>query len=584
MTLFFSRKNKNDAHSSSVDKKISNEENMYRRSTRTRRRIGLFIFCFLCIYGVLAGQLVYYGLRSKEDGVYRPTQNNLVSRPDIVDRNGLLLATDMQTYSLFAEPRRIVDADETLEMLKKILPGLDDKSTYRKLKSDAGFAWIERGLTATQRAQLMALGIPGVDFITETKRYYPAGSIASHILGFVNIDNYGIAGMEQYIDKAGLTDLRSAGLADKISQEPVKLSIDLRVQTIVHDELQQAMQRYKSIGAGAVVLDIHTGEVLAMASVPDFDPNNPASALKKDRLNRMSAGVYEMGSTIKIFTTAMALDSNLFQLNSMVDASKPLPAGGGRFIHDFHGKNRPLSVWEVFVYSSNIGSAKEALAVGIAGHRAFLKRLGLLDRMNTELPEVAHPVEPRTWKAVHSMTVSFGHGISTTPLQTAVGAAALMNGGKLIHPTFLKRNPEDAKEYATQVIKPKTSLDMRYLFKLNSDIGSGRRAKVEGYRVGGKTGTAEKVVNGRYSKDKRFNAFVAAFPIDNPQYIVLTIIDEPKPEEGQRSATAGLNAAPMVANIIRRSATFLGVKPDFLEEYKPVLVSRAGMPETSWNE
>lgn len=583
MIPFFGKKDK-DGQLSAVEAKIKKEKKFYKRSLQTRRRIGFFIFCFFCLYGVLAAQLVYYGMREKEDDARRPTQNISATRPDIVDRNGLLLATDMQTYSLFAEPRRIVDADETLEMLKKVLPHLDIKSTYKKLKSGAGFAWIERGLTSEQKSQIMAMGIPGVDFITETKRYYPASSIASHILGFVNIDNHGIAGMERYIDKAGLSDLRSAGFTDGKMQDKVKLSIDLRVQTIVHDELQKAMQRYRAVGAGAAVIDIHTGEVVAMASVPDFDPNNPVSALQKDRLNRMSAGVYEMGSTIKIFTTAMALDSGFFKLNSIIDASKPLPAGGGRFIHDFHGKYRPLTTWEVFIYSSNIGSAKEALAVGISGHRAFLKRLGLLDRMNTELPEVARPVEPRTWKNVHSMTIAFGHGISTTPLQTAAGAAALVNGGKLIHPTFLKRNPQSSKEYATQVIKPQTSLDMRYLFKLNSDIGSGRRAKVEGYRVGGKTGTAEKVVNGRYSKDKRFNAFVAAFPIDNPQYIVLTIIDEPKPEEGQKSATAGLNAAPMVANIIRRSATFLGIKPDFQEEYKPVLASRMSLPETSWND
>jgi cell division protein FtsI (penicillin-binding protein 3) len=309
-----------------------------------------------------------------------------------------------------------------------------------------------------------------------------------------------------------------------------------------------------------------------MASVPDFDPNNPFNALEKDRLNRMSAGTYEMGSTIKSFTTAMALDSGKFNLESKFDATRPITIGR-QTIRDFHGKARWLTLAEVFIYSSNIGSGKEVDAIGIEGHREFLKRVGLLDRMQTELPEVARPVEPRVWKKVHSITISYGHGMMTTPLQTAVAAAALVNGGKLIPPTFLPRTQDEANAVATQVLKPKTSDDMRYLYRLNSEIGSGRRAEVKGYRVGGKTGTAEKVINGRYSKDVRFNAFLAAFPMDDPTYVVLTIIDEPKPEEGKLSATAGLNAAPMVANIIRRSASFLGVSPDFAQDGAPILAA-----------
>jgi cell division protein FtsI (penicillin-binding protein 3) len=232
-----------------------------------------------------------------------------------------------------------------------------------------------------------------------------------------------------------------------------------------------------------------------------------------------------------------------------------------------------LTVPEVFIYSSNIGSAREADVVGIEGHREFLKRIGLLDRMKTELPEVARPSEPKVWKKVHSITIAFGHGMSTTPLQTAVAAAALMNGGKLIDPTFLPRTQEQADAVAEQVIDPKTSENMRYLYRLNAEKGSGKRAEVPGYRVGGKTGTAEKVVNGRYSSDVRFNAFLAAFPMDDPQYIVLSIIDEPKPEKPGMAATSGLNAAPIVANIIRRSASLLGVKPEFSHESKATLVS-----------
>ncbi|PRD45198.1 cell division protein [Phyllobacterium phragmitis] len=540
---------------------------------RARNRVIMAMGCFMGIYAIIGGRLVYYGMQNDNEAGYQgPAVQNLATRPDIVDRNGEVLATDIKTASLYAEPKRIVDPDETIELLSTVLPNLDWESTYRKLKSGAGFIWIKRGLTPRQQSQIMALGLPGVGFRTEKTRFYPGGPTASHILGLVNIDNQGIAGMEKYLDSQGLTALQSTGLAFQQGLEPVKLSIDLRVQHVVRDELVQAMQRYRAIAAGAVVLNVKTGEVMAMASVPDFDPNNPVNALDKDHLNRMSAGTYEMGSTIKSFTTAMALNDGGATLQSRFDASRPLRIGR-QTIHDFHGKGRVLTLPEVFIFSSNIGSGREAEQVGIEGHRAFLRRMGLLDRMQTELPEVARPVEPKVWRKINSMTIAFGHGMMTTPLQTAVGAAALMNGGKLIEPTFLPRTQEQADAVAKQVVTAKTSEDMKYLYRLNAEIGSGRRAEVKGYRVGGKTGTAEKVVNGRYSKDVRFNAFLAAFPMDDPTYIVLTIIDEPKPEEGKASATAGLNAAPMVANIIRRSASFLGVKPDFGQEAAPMLVS-----------
>jgi cell division protein FtsI (penicillin-binding protein 3) len=553
-----------------------------KHGNRARNRLWMAITCFVGIYGVMGGKLIYFGVigGENEDNA-GPAVHQLASRPDILDRNGEILATDIKTASLYAEPRKIVDPDETIEMLSTVLPDLDWEATYKRLKSGAGFVWVKRGLTPKQQSQIMALGVPGIGFRTEKRRFYPGGPTASHVLGLVNVDNQGIAGMEKYIDSQGLTDLRSVGLATGQSLEPVRLSIDIRVQHIMRDVLVKAMERYRAIAAGAVVLNVKTGEVIAMASVPDFDPNNPVHALDKDRLNRMSAGTYEMGSTIKSFTTAMALDSGKFNLQSKLDASRPL-VFGRQTIRDFHGKGRWLTLPEVFIFSSNIGSGREADAVGIEGHRAFLKKIGLLDRMQTELPEVARPVEPRVWKKVHSMTISFGHGMMTTPLQTAVGAAALMNGGKLMEPTFLMRTQAQADQVAKQVIHPQVSADMRYLYRLNATAqgGSGKRATVPGYRVGGKTGTAEKVVHGRYSKDVRFNAFLASFPMDDPTYVVLTIIDEPKPEEGKFSATAGLNAAPMVSEIIRRSASFLGVKPDFQLEAQPAMVSNlSGRPD-----
>lgn len=538
---------------------------------RTRSRVAMTAALFFGVYAVIGGRLVWLGIQ--EPKVATALNGRVVAaRPDIVDRNGEVLATDIKTASLYAEPKNIVDADEALELLSTVLPDLDPETTYAKLKSGSGFVWLKRQLTPAQQADIMGLGLPGIGFRTETKRFYPGGPTASHILGLVNIDNQGIAGLEKWIDNQGLADLQATGLATAENLAPVKTSLDLRVQHIVRDEIVTALDKYHAIAAGAVVLNAKTGEIVAMASVPDFDPNTAIGAHDKDKFNRMTAGAFEMGSTIKSFTTAMALDSGKVNMNSRFDATRPITIGR-QTIRDFHGKGRVLTVPEVFIYSSNIGSAREADVVGIEGHREFLARMGLLDKVKVELPEIAKPSEPKVWKKVHSITISFGHGMTTTPLQTAVAAAALMNGGLLFDPTLLPRTQEAADANARQVVKETTSENMRYLYRLNAEKGSGKRAEVPGYRVGGKTGTAEKVVNGRYSSDKRFNAFLAAFPMDDPQYIVLSIIDEPKPEKPGMGATAGSNAAPIVANIIRRSASFLGVKPEFGHESGALLVS-----------
>lgn len=542
-----------------------------RKSGRARSRLIMTMAVFLGMYAAIGGRLIYLGIQEpKESG--GPEARITASRPDIVDRNGEVLATDIKTASLFAEPRRIVDADEVLEKLSLVLPDIDYEQTYRKLKTDAGFIWLRRQLTPRQQNEIMQLGLPGIGFRTEKRRFYPGGTTASHILGLVDIDNKGIAGIEKYIDSQGLSDLREAGLAAPEDLKPFRLSIDLRVQHILHDELSQAMQRYQAVAAGAVVLGAKTGEVVAMVSLPDYDPNNPIDAHEKDRLNRMSGGVFEMGSTFKGFTTAMALDSGSVSLDDSFDATRPLQIGR-HTIRDFHGKGRVLSVPEIFIYSSNIGTAKMAETVSIEDHRAFFRRIGLLDRMQTELPEVARPTEPAEWKRINRITISFGHGVATTPLQTAVAAAAVINGGTLHNPTFLPRSEKEAAVSGVRVLDPSTSRAMRYLFRLNVEKGSGRRADVPGYFVGGKTGTAEKVVNGRYSSDKRFNAFLSAFPVDDPEYVVLVILDEPKPEKPGMAATSGLNAAPVVSNIIRRAAPLLGVMPEFGHEGAALLVS-----------
>jgi cell division protein FtsI (penicillin-binding protein 3) len=544
-----------------------------KRSGQAKNRVGLLAFAFVCLYCVIGGRLIEYAVRDQDTVSSIPPADRLMaSRPDILDRNGEVLATDIRTVSLFAEPNKIVDADEAVEKLTTVLPDLDMKGTYKKLSTRTShFAWLRRQLTPKQQSQILALGIPGIGFRPEKRRFYPGGATAAHILGYVNVDNRGVAGMEKYIDDQGLADLASVGMTSDQPLEPVKLSIDIRVQNIVRDVVVNAVKNYEAKGAGAVVLDIHTGEVLGMASAPEFDPNNPLEGAKEGWLNRMSNGTFEMGSTFKTFSLAMALDTGKVNLNSSFDATQPIRIGGFT-IHDFHGQRRWLTLPEVFQYSSNVGTARIIDIVGMEAQKDYLTKLGLLTKMKTELPEVKMPSQPKVWKKINSVTISFGHGVSTTPLQTAVAGAALVNGGKLIEPTFLPRTRDQADDVAEVVVKKTTSDDVRYLFKLNGIKGSGRNADVPGFDVGGKTGTADKVVNGRYATNLNFNAFLAAFPIDNPRYVVLTFCDEPhNGEKGQN--IAAYTAAPMVKNIIARAAPILGVEPKFGEDGSAMLVS-----------
>lgn len=314
-------------------------------------------------------------------------------------------------------------------------------------------------------------------------------------------------------------------------------------------------------GASGLVSDVRTGEIVAMVSLPDFDPNNPKEAHDPDRINRLTTGVYEMGSTFKAFTLAMALDSGKATLNSLWDARGPLRYG--RFkIHDDHPMGRALTTKEVFTYSSNIGAARIALSMGVEAHRAFLKKMGQLDRLRTELPESTAPLVPRRWGELNTVTISFGHGLSVAPLQAVMGINALVNGGYLIPPTFLRRTEEEAKTLAKRVIRQETSDKMRFLMRLNAEVGTARKADVKGYYIGGKTGTSEKVINGRYAKKRVLNSFTAILPADDPKYQVLVMIDEPKGlPETHGFITSGWNAAPTAGKVIARIAPLLGLEP-----------------------
>ena len=562
---------------STVDHRFDFEGANKVRSQATRGRILLamaaFGFCFMMMFG----RLVMLGLDSPALAEKGSVQGAIATtRPDLVDRNGEILATDIKTASIYAEPNRIIDVEEALDAITGVFPDLDSASLRRRLSNKKlGFTWIKREVTPKQQQAIHEKGIPGLGYKTENSRFYPAGPTASHILGIVNVDNVGIAGMEKYIDEAGLA-LADGGFGSGTREpDPVQLSIDLRVQHALRDELYKSMTKFKAIGAAGIVLDAKDGEVLGMVSLPDFDPNNPVNVNEPDRLNRMAAGVYEMGSVFKTVTVAMALDSGAVHLNDSFDARQPIRVRGST-ISDFHAKKRILSVPEIFIYSSNVGSAKMALKIGKEGHREFLKKAHLLERVRTELPETAAPVYPseKRWSDLSTMTISFGHGLQVTPLQFAASAASLVNGGYYVTPTFLKKSAQQAAnvDESDRVISSKASAEVRYLMRLNAVNGSGKRSRVDGYLVGGKTGTAEKVVNGKYDGNKLRNSFLAAFPIDDPQYIVLVMLDEPKGlKETYGYATAGVNAAPTAGAVIRRVGSILGVKPRFGQKTVPTV-------------
>ena len=485
------------------------------------------------------------------------------SRPDILDRNGAIIATDVKTPSLFAEPRKLIDVDEAVELLTAVMPDLDASEVRERLSSKRGFVWLKREITAKQQQEIHRLGLPGVGFLTENKRVYPNGPTVSHEIGHVNVDNQGIAGIEKWLDGQGLAALHMAGLATDRLQRPVDLALDLRVQFALRDELAKARDKFSAKAAAGLILDVNTGEIVAMASEPDYDPNNPKEANDPTRINRLTTGVYEMGSTFKALTLAMGLDSGRMNLDTKFDARASLRYG--KFtIHDYHAQNRMLSIPEIFTYSSNIGTAKLALSLGVDYHKAFLKKMGQLDRLRTELPESAEPIVPKTWGEISTVTIAFGHGLSVAPLQAVMGVAATLNGGLLIPPTFLKRSEEEVKAVAKQVLKPETSIKMRYLMRLNAEVGSAKEANVKGYYIGGKTGTAEKVINGRYSKTKLLTDFMAVLPADKPRYLLLVMLDEPQATKETRGyATAGWNAGPTAARVIERVAPLLNIQPRF---------------------
>jgi len=547
------------------------------RGNLTQARIRWMVVALVLGFGLVGGRLVQLGLVETDSTIEGQARDVITAtRPPILDRNGLEMAVDIRVPSLFAEPRRIIDVEEAVQKLRTVLPDLSEEWLRTRLSGDKGFVWVQRELSPAIQEKVMRLGIPGIDFITESKRFYPGMSEASHILGSTNIDNQGIAGIERHMDGEDVALLQELGLARGNALAPVELSVDMRVQHVLHEQLLDAMTRYQAIAAAGVMMDIYSGEIIALASVPDFDPNDPASALVKDSFNRITAGIFEPGSIFKTVTMAASLDSGAVQITDQFDARYGIRFG--RFtIDDFHGKHRVLSLPEVYKYSSNIGTIRVMQAMGKENYRAFLTRMGFDARVPFELPEMRLPTVPKEFSEVGAATASFGHGLSVSPLHMVTAYAAFVNGGNYIAPTLYRRDVADAEPLYRRVLQPQTSASIRYLMRLNALEGSGSQMNklALGYRVGGKTGTAEKVVDGRYSSSKVTNFFGSAFPLDNPRYAMVVMVDEPKSEGPTFGTTADYNAGMVTGRVVQRVAPMLGIAPDFAPVLDEGLVPRA---------
>ena len=534
------------------------------RRADTRLRALAVTGAVLIAFGAVGGQLVR--LVARGHGAISVAMNEAVAtsyaRPDIADRNGRLIATDLETHSLYADPALVLDRDEMVEKLATVLGEFDEAALRQQLADRTRrFVWVRRGLTPATAKAVHDLGLPGLAFRRELRRAYPAGNIAGHLVGYVNIDNKGLAGMERHLDEAGRSEaVHGATLSEKA---PVRLSIDLGVQHTLEDELRGAVQRYQAAGAAGVVLDVRSGEVLASASLPDVDPAHSATALDAARPDRVQGGTYELGSIFKTLTLAMALEDGQATLDTVLDVREPLTVG--RFtIRDLHPLGRPLSLSEVFVHSSNVGAGMLALEAGAERQRSFLDSLGLLGQLRTETGLVAPPQVPARWDRAETITVSYGHGLAVAPLQFAAAAASLVNGGEWVAPTFLRRLPGD-QITRTRVVKSETSARVRDLMRRNvvDAHGTGRRADAAGYEVGGKTGTAELPAKGGYKSNAVIASFLGAFPMREPRYVTLVMLFEPKPTADARNMVlAGANAAPTTGRLVARIAPLLGVLPD----------------------
>lgn len=521
---------------------------------------------FLLVFAVISIRLFDVMILNTRDTSTQAIASGMAAaaqRADILDRHGEILATQIVTASVYANPRVIMNPAEVAEKLSAVLPQYKSRHQKKilldKLSSNRGFIWVFRHISPQQQHAIHQLGIPGLYLQKDYKRVYPHGPLVSHVVGYHGIDNKGLSGIEKKFD----TQLHC-------DQKPVQLSIDVRVQHIVREELYKGVQEFKAEGGSAIVMDADTGEILAMVSLPDFDPNTPNKNRIETTFNRNTLGIYEAGSTFKIFNTAIALETGRVTPSSIYDASTPIRIGRQK-ISDFYGKNRPLQVREVFVYSSNIGSAKMALDFGSEMQKEYLERFGLLKPSAIELPEVGAPLLPAQWTDIATMTISYGYGIAVSPIMLIDAVRGVIKGEVRGTATLLKRNSRevatDSKEDTCtdaprRIVSEKTALQMRELMRLAVTEGTAGKANVPAYEVIGKTGTAHKNSGRRGYGKARISSFVGAFPKDNPRYVLVVFLDNPQPTKSTHGfATGGWTAAPISGNIIARLGPLLDVHP-----------------------
>ncbi|MBY6262077.1 penicillin-binding protein 2 [Azospirillum sp. 412522] len=513
----------------------------------SRRRLLVVAALTAATFGAIGVRAATVMLSPQELKQPTPSLAFRPRRADIVDRHGNVVATSLPVVSLSADPALIQQPEALVAGLLTILPDLSHEELLKDFRSSKRFVWVRRHLSPKLHQAVLRLGSPALSFVEDQWRAYPTSQLVSHIVGLSGSDGTGLRGIERTFNERLTTD-----------PEALTLSIDLRIQHIVHRILKEAVEEFRAIGAGALVMDVNTGELLSLASLPDFNPNAPKDQNDPAYFNIMTLGTYEMGSVFKIFNSAMALDSGRIRMSDTFDPTKQIRIGS-HVIHDDHPMKHPMSVAEIFQHSSNIGSIQIAMKMGIDAQREFLGRLGLLQKSPIELPEVGAPLLPRPWREVNSWTISYGHGIAVSPLQVATAAAAVINGGVLYPPTLIKQPPGGAPT-GKRVLSPQASDAMRRLFRLVVTSGTGKLAGVPGYIVGGKTGTADKLKGGAYGKHSNLASFVGAFPMHNPRYLVMVTIDEPHgTAKTYGFATAGFTAAPVAGRIIREVGAVLGV-------------------------
>jgi cell division protein FtsI (penicillin-binding protein 3) len=537
---------------------ITGKNNNQNTSPLKTARHRLVILCgslmvfFLALVGQLTKLTIYNYQPTDTLGEINDQTLTLVQkRSKIVDRTGVALATSLETATLYADPQEIINPKLAAQQLSMILPDINKKEIEAKLSTTKRFVYLYRNLTPKQKYDINALGMPGLHFESKEKRFYLHNNLFAHVLGLTDTDGNGIAGVEKSFDEFL-----------KTKDEALELSLDVRLQHIFKEEITNTIQHFKAIGGMGMMMDIYSGEILAMTSLPDFDPNHFSGATDFQRFNRNTTGVYEMGSSFKLITAAMALESGTVTFNDGYDASQPIRIAR-HTINDYKGKKRWLTVPEIVVFSSNIGAAKMALDVGSTKQRSFLKKLGLLSPTRIELPEIGSPLYPSAskWQECTTMTIGFGHGMAITPLQNLAAIAAVSNGGVYHKPTILK--VKNRKEIQGQrVVSTKTSNQVAKLMRAVVLGGTGRKAAIPGYCVAGKSGTSEKVIGKRYSKKLSVTSFVGVFPIHNPQYALIVMVDEPKGlKETFGYATGGWVAAPLAGKIISRVAPILNIQP-----------------------